>query len=294
MTNKILDERKVLLVIICKNESEAQYHRDFFQTTQFIFPRANFFKPEVRFAIKNRSLAITCNDVRKNTDAKYLIFLTAPAIKFDAALPAKIFEMFFVYPKVGVVGLLGSEIPLRANLSQAKNIYGAYFYKDGGGNIQHYGGKIPLLYQSVHVVDSGFFATSEDILFDEDIGDEFFLAAQCCRYRQAGYDVGVMYLEADAPIFSEDRCIYRPQSGSDYEQQLNIFKTRYKDVVLPLVSICIPTYNQPRFFEMALQSALSQTYQLRRKTPGFSCGDISRRKKLPKYFCRPIIRKKIK
>ena len=29
----------------------------------------------------------------------------------------------------------------------------------------------------------------------------------------------------------------------------------------PLVSILIPTYNRPDYFELALQSALKQTYQ---------------------------------
>ena len=92
------------------------------------------------------------------------------------------------------------------------------------------------------------------------IGDDFFLAAQCCRYRRAGYDVGVVYSEDGALIFSADKCIYNPKITDDYAQQLNAFRSLYKDVVTPLVSICIPSYNQPRFFEMALQSALAQTY----------------------------------
>ena len=85
MTNKILDEKKVLLVIICKDESEVQYHREFFQTTQFTFPRANFFKVELSLAMKNQSLAITCNMIRKfclRTQSREKIFST---LEFFAA-----------------------------------------------------------------------------------------------------------------------------------------------------------------------------------------------------------------
>lgn len=260
MANRVIDARKILLAIICDNMTELQRQADIIKAAKFVLPDASIFKFEVSLAIKSRNLAITCNAIRRETDAKYIFFLTAPATDFGTVFLTTALNAFFTYPKVGIVGLMGSEMPISGDPAQAKKIYGSYFYKDEAGNIQRHGGKIPLLYQSVHVVDSGFFATSEDIPFDENIGDDFFLAAQCCRYRRAGYDVGVVYSESADVVFSADKCIYNPKSGDEYANRLNAFRTLYRDVVTPLVSICIPSYNQPRFFEMALQSALAQTY----------------------------------
>ena len=260
MVERLLNARKILLAIICDNVMELQQQMDTVKAAKFVLPTAGVFEFEARLAIKDRNLAITCNKIRRETDAKYIFFLTALATDFGNAFLTVIFNAFFYYPKVGIAGLMGSEMPISGDFTQAKEIYGSYFYKDEAGNIQRHGGKTFLLYQSVHVLDSGFFATSEDIPFDENIGDDFFLATQCCRYRRAGYDIGVVYSENVDVVFSADKCSYTPKNGDEYAQQLNVFRTRYKDVVTPLVSICIPSYNQPRFFEMALQSALGQTY----------------------------------
>lgn len=121
---------------------------------------------------------------------------------------------------------------------------------------------MPLMFQNVHMVDSSFFATSQKISFDEKAGKNFLMAAQGCRYRQEGREVGVLYFDEGMIAFSKDACIYSSAvDAENYAKQLQNFVNDYKDIINPLVSICIPTYNQPRFVEFALQSALAQTYK---------------------------------
>ena len=210
--------------------------------------------------MKTSSFATVCNQVRQATDAKFLFFITSPVTMIHPTLLSTIIERFNHNPNFGVLGLFGSEIPISGDYTQAKNFYGSYFWNNEQGAIVYRSGNPPLYYQKVHTLDSGFFATAGDILFDEGIGDDFFLAAHCCSYRRAGYDVGVIYTEIPLVVFAKYNCIYEKKSTPDYKQQLESFRKIYRDIVTPLVSICIPTYNQPHFCEVALQSALGQTY----------------------------------
>lgn len=255
-----LDETKALLVIIFKDEAERQQYEDIFSKLDFAVP-LGLNKIESVMLPRNENLAAACNFAIKSTDAKYKLFLTKPIAFFEPLLIASMLDNFLTYPNVGMVGLFGSEMPISGDYRQAKNIYGRYYFLQEDQDIHEHCGKMPLFCQSVHMLDEGFFAMSGDILFDEEIDEDFVMAAQCCRYRRAGYDIGVMYSEAVKIIFSEDCCTYTKKiNAEDYEGHLDIFKEKYKDIVTPLVSICIPTYNQPIFCELALQSALNQTY----------------------------------
>lgn len=258
----MVDEKRILFVLICNNEIEAKQQTELFSKVQFsqIPARLKDFKFDMRVEIKNRNLASIYNRVQKNSPAKYKIFLTEPVEIFNHWLILSMVERFLVYPNFGILGIYGSEIPISGDYTQAKNIYGKFIYKENE-KIQSKIGKTPIFFQEVHMIDSCFFATSQDISFDESMGDDFVVAAQCCRYRQAGYNVGVVYLEGVQMIFSKYSCDYKEKTDKqNYNLQLKKFRKTYKDIVTPLVSICIPTYNQPEFFEMTLQSALTQTY----------------------------------
>ena len=255
-----LDETKVLLVVIFKDEAERQQCVNVISRSQLVMlPMVN--KIEVVMLPRNANLAAACNIVVKNTNARYRLFLTVPVVFLNPFLIASVLEKFLTYPNIGMIGLIGSEIPISGDYKQAKNLYGRYYFSQDGKNVNVYFGKEPLYYQSVHMLDEGFFATSGNILFDEEIGEDFVMAAQCCLYRRAGYEIDVMSVENVGVAFKEDRCLYsRKNDPESYKKQLGVFKEKYKDIVTPLVSICIPTYNQPLFLEFALQSALTQTY----------------------------------
>ena len=257
----MLDENKILLAVICEDETEFAQQTHLFSKNLIAMPNIGSFKVECSIAIKEKNLAATCNLMCRNNNAKYKVFFTAPLTLNKNVIWSMLLK-FLLNPKIGILGLFGSEMPITGDYTQAKNLYGSYFFKDDLGDVYEYKGKPPVLYQSVHMIDSGFFITSQDIPFDEEMGDDFFIAAQCCRYRRAGYDVAVVYFEEAAVLFSKNKIIYNDKPDDEnYRQQLIKFKQSYKDFVTPLVSICIPTYNQPHFFEIALQSALAQTYE---------------------------------
>ena len=253
---------KVAMIVICETQEDAQEQNHFFATNHIFLPvKFDNLQFDYYVAIKDESWAKTFNQIQKEIAAKYKIYVTTPVKLFTPQIIDSLLMPFIWNRNFGMMGLYGSEIPFTGDYKGAENIYGKYSYVEGD-EIKDTTGKMPLLYQAVHMIDAGIFATSQDIPFDEDIADEFLMAAQCCKYRRAGYDVGVAFTDYDVKVvFKKDCCQYHPaDDAEDYQAKLKIFKEQYKDIVTPLVSICIPTYNQPVFLEKALKSALEQTY----------------------------------
>ena len=257
---KKLDDSKILFVIVCNDKAESERQVELITKSNLTIPQGC--SCSVHVIIGKKNLARAFNAVQKNDNSKYKIYLTEAANQLSNSLMLKTVEAFFLEPKTGFVGLIGSEIPTDGDYTQAKNFYGLYTYKDENNEIQNYLGKDPLYYQSVHMVESSFFATNEDFSWDERVGDDFVVAAQCLNFRNKGYDVGVAYQEKPFVIFEKDSFSYNPKTDiQEYMKQLEKFHLSYRKKIQPLVSILIPTYNQPKFCQEALESALNQTYQ---------------------------------
>ena len=259
MSKKILDENKILLVVCAKNKELMQQQLDLLNKSNLLIPGGHTL--EVFPIIGSKNLAASFNGVQKKFDAKYKIYLTSPVSYVDSNLIIKTFESFFLAPKTAITGLLGSELPLSGDYTQAQNFYGQYNYMDENGEVQSYFGRDPLYIQSVHMLESSFFATNVDIDWDEKVGEDFFLAAQCCNFRDKGHEVCVFYQQTKYIIFLQDECSYNfKQNQKNYQKQLEKFCSLYREKRMPLVSVLIPTYNQPKFCMEALESALNQTY----------------------------------
>ena len=257
---KKLDENKMLLILLCKDKAESDRQVEIITKIGPIIPQD--FECTIHSIIGKKNFAASFNDIQKKSDAKYKIYITSPVSYLDKSVLMKTLEAFYLAPKTGMVGMMGTEIPVDGNYVQAKNFYGLYNYLDETGKAQQYLGKDPLMYQSVHIVEKSFFATNEDLTWDERVGDEFALAAQCCNFRAKGADVGVFYQEKSLLTFEKDEFAYNPKTDLiGYNKQLERFRTFYVKKFQPLVSILIPTYNQPKFCQEALESALNQTYQ---------------------------------
>lgn len=257
---KKLDETKILLVLLCKDKAESD--KQIAAVTKFSPEIPQGFQCSIHSIIGKRNFAASFNEIQKKSDAKYKIYITSPVAHLDKSIITKTVEAFFLEPKTALVGIMGTEIPVDGDYTQAKKFYGLYSYLDETGTMQQYLGKDPLYYQSVHMVESSFFATNEDLTWDEKAGDEFAVAAQCCNFRAKGLDVGVFYQERPLIIFEQDEFNYNPKADEkNYFKQLERFRTFYTKKFQPLVSILIPTYNQPKFCQEALESALNQTYQ---------------------------------
>ena len=212
---------------------------------------------EICGEVVTKKTAATYNKIQRTSDAKYKFFLQTPIANINPNIFFAVINSFFFKPNFALLGLFGSELPSDGDYTKAKNFYGEYNFVDVDGQQKNYHGQPPLFSQRVHVVDDGFFATAEDVDWDEKVDDEFLIAAQCCRLREKNFEVGVVYQDSPQIIFMRDEFSYSRQLN---EKSRKKFFSRYKKVVAPLVSICIPTYNQPEFFRQALESALAQTY----------------------------------
>ena len=87
-------------------------------------------------------------------------------------------------------------------------------------------------------------------------------------YRAAGRtDAAAVELSARLKSFSSLLAEAKGETGVLPEEDAvslllaEPYKRHWRRKALPLVSIMIPTYNRPKFFEFALQSALRQTYE---------------------------------
>lgn len=285
MLKKKLDEKQILLVLVCEDKPQFERQLKILRSVNLETPQGFTFSAYPVIGSKN--LPASFNEVQKKNNAKYKIFITSPIVKIEKSFVIKTFEAFFIEPKTAMVGLLGSEMPISGDYTQAKNFYGLYTYKDANGEIQNYLGNDPLYYQSVHILENGFFATNQDIAWDEKIGNDFAVVAHCLNFRAKGYDVGVFYQESPMIIFERDECDYNLKPNTeDYNKQLEKFGTFYFKKFQPLVSILIPTYNQPEFCRQALESALVQTY----KNTEILIGDDSTNEDTKKMI-RPYLKK---
>ena len=83
-------------------------------------------------------------------------------------------------------------------------------------------------------------------------GDNYFGGqAQCVEFRRAGYKV----------FIGGDWISYPEKNLQLDETARNIFLDEYSADLFPLVNIFIPTFNRPKYFREALESALNQTYR---------------------------------
>lgn len=204
------------------------------------------------------SRANSYNEGMRQSTAKYKIYIDETGIVVNTGLLIDIISLFNIDNSIGIVGLYGSEMPIDGDFTASKNRYGLYGNSTDGRNLTSLmKGKNPIWHQDVHCIDSAFVATSHDIEWDEDENEVLLVAAQCCRFRLNGYHVSV-------PMQDIPWCVFGSQSVYNAVIELYALKrffNRYLEIIQPLVSILIITYNQPAFFEQALNSALRQDYK---------------------------------
>ena len=259
MVNKKLDEKKFLVVFCGKNDQEAREQIEVMQKISFQIPED--YSLSVNSMVINENFSAAFNELQKKSDAKYKIYLTAPVKFFEKDFLMTVLNSFFISPNTGMVGFFGSEMPITGDYTKAENFYGNYSFFQDEKNVTAYTGKTPLFAKSVHMLESSFFATNVDIDWDEEVGDDFFLAAQCCKFRAEGYNISITWVQQQTLIFARNDFSYKPKVNQEnYQKQLEKFQKLYKNKMVPLVSVLIPTYNQPKFFKEALESALNQTY----------------------------------
>ena len=169
------------------------------------------------------------------SDAKYKIYIDEHAVITDENFLYELLEIFRD-ETIGAVGTSGAvELSTHGvSLTSAKR-----FDKNFRGEVE--------------IVDGFFFATQYDLPWRADLfADDFFGGqAQCVEFKRAG-----------CKIFSGgDWISYNGENFALDETSRNKFLDEYSTDLFPLVTIIIPTFNRPKFFREALESALNQTYR---------------------------------
>ena len=195
------------------------------------------------------------NDTMKKSDAKYKIYIDEKISVIDKNILTKIVETFKSDEKIGVIGLSGAiNLSTHGVCLDSMNRCGKVFM--GNDRKETSWKDIDGDFCEVESVDGWFIATQYDLDWQHELfhGGYFGETAQCLEFRRAGYKVVVINQAAPSLWYIANRV------GID-ELSRTVFLEEYSKDVFPLVSIIIPTFNRPKYFSLALESALKQTYR---------------------------------
>lgn len=206
-----------------------------------------------------RNAAIAYNSIASKIDAKYRIYIYDDIVRVSPRLIMFVLENFIKYPETGLLGNFGSTLPLNGDITSANKYYGMYAFTDEKQKVRKVVGKNPLFYQEVYNIDSHFFATSIDFKFDEEL-DNLYVADLCCQCRKMQKKIIVPMQNNPVMLCSETPDLMRFKNNEKYIEELRQYYNKNIKILNPLVSILIPTYNSPKFFVQALESAINQEY----------------------------------
>ena len=255
------DQKKIAIIL---RQSDEQKTLRVIDLLQHVYTPRGY---ELELRIETGSRAQAYQKGLDRTSAAIRFFIDDSISNLDEDIFINLSRHFENVPNLGLIGLIGSEIPVNGDLRNAQSIYGSYSMEDGE-DIYSVPALNPLFEQKVQAVDGAFIGIrgDVDVHFDESIGDFFVGASICCRVAKEGFlTVVPMQSETlamfDSPsVYMEFEEEYDESEFDSYDRQKLKFKSAYELTYLPLVSILIPAYNQPEFFRQALNSAVKQTY----------------------------------
>ncbi|MFC4182447.1 glycosyltransferase [Saccharococcus thermophilus] len=207
------------------------------------------------------------NQGMRQTNAKYKVYLHQDVFIVNKNFLYDIIALFEKYPKLGMIGVAGAKtIPKNGIWWESTQRFGKV-YDSHTGEMKLLSFKdTELDYEPVQAIDGLIMITQYDIPWREDLftGWHFYDLSQCQEFLLTGYDVGVVC--QNEPWCVHDCGIVNVKNGFDDDRKkfIDVYGEnvqRLNKKFLPLVSILIPTYNRPHYFELALQSALNQTYE---------------------------------
>ncbi|ANB61420.1 glycosyltransferase [Anoxybacteroides amylolyticum] len=207
------------------------------------------------------------NQGMRQTDAKYKVYLHQDVFIVNKNFLYDIIALFEKYPKLGLIGVAGAKtIPKNGVWWESTQRFGKV-YDSHTGEMKLLSFKdTELDYEPVQAIDGLIMVTQYDIPWRDDLftGWHFYDLSQCQEFWLAGYEVGIV--RQNEPWCIHDCGIVNVKNGFDkYRRKfMDVYGEevrRLNKQFLPLVSVLIPTYNRPYYFELALQSVLNQTYE---------------------------------
>lgn len=250
-----MNEKKFCF-ISCVNNSQ------YYEECLYYIERLNVptgYEIEVLSIEDSKSMASGYNEAMNASDAKYKIYLHQDTFIINENFLYDILYTFENNSDIGMIGVVGSKvIPTSAIWWETNHKYGKV-YESSAGNLSELKFKdVEKRYEQVKIIDGLIMITQYDLPWRDDVFDgyHFYDASQSTEFIKKGYKVIVP--NQDKPWIIHD-C---GMAGiGDYEKYRQKFIDEYYKDIFPLVSILIPTYNRPKYFKLALESAINQTYK---------------------------------
>ena len=191
------------------------------------------------------------NFAMANSDAKYKIYVDEKIIIRQENILAELLKIFEQDKSIGMIGCSGAiQLSTHGICINSEKRCGKF------RNIQNETDcweEIDEDCREVEAIDGWFIATQYDIPFREEFGT-FADSAQCLEFRRQNYKV-VVARQKNSWLWC------RFDSWDIEDEDLRYFLNEYSAELFPLVSVIIPTFNRPKYFQEALESALNQTYR---------------------------------
>ncbi|MDY7991543.1 glycosyltransferase [Paenibacillus polymyxa] len=255
-----MEENKVCFIIIYNNEFLCEECISYINSLS----KPDGFEVEIIPIYSTENVASVYNKAMKQSSAKYKVYLKQDSFIINKTFMEECLGIFKRNHKIGMIGVIGAEsLPPSCFWEDANDEkkYGSlYCYNQNGvdiatgANNRNVSGEIN--HDCVQVIDGRIMITQYDLIWRDDLfSNSYYDIAQCFEFSDAGYSVAVPrqhkpWIISDSE--SEDR---------KCPEGRKVFLKHYGTKFLPKVSVLIPAYNRPFYLELALQSALYQSYQ---------------------------------
>ena len=187
-----------------------------------------------------------------NNNAKYKVYIDSKVRILADDFLCKAIKLFQMHEKIAVLDVSGNTvIPTNGICITGLSRTGGYLSDN-----QETFSKIEEAYREVAAVDGFMFATQYDLPWENNVfvNERFAITAQCIEYKKQGYNLAVLNQEEPSISLTDTQFMID-------ETERNKFLDMYSEIVYPKVLIGITTYNRPEYLQVALKSAMTQTYR---------------------------------
>ncbi len=175
------------------------------------------------------SLTSGYNQGMQQSDAKYKIYLHQDTYILNQHFIYDIISLFARYPKLGMLGMIGSKTIPNGVWWNSPFAYGTVYYSPKKRKVGLLSQRIVMGdYEKVNAIDGLIMVTQYDLSWREDLfqGWHFYDVSQCLEFEKAGYEVGV-------PKQTSPWCLHDTDAPNllGYEENRSIFVQNYKDYI---------------------------------------------------------------
>ncbi len=252
-----MNQRKIAIVLIKHEEERFAHLRR--EIRKLVLPPM---LDEYEIILAEGNISSIANQVAQKSDTLFRLFISDEVRSIEN--PALLADLFLAFNRtfhISIVGFLGGGLPLEGDIAGADfHLYGRHDRIGPAGSLIAEETQNTSRIQPVDSMDPAIFATCNTQLpWDEEIGDFFAVTAYVQEQAKRG-KMGVIFKQTDPMVTFYGESVFRRTKDAEYDRQREIFCRKYPEETMPLVSVAIPTYNQPEFFREALESALTQDY----------------------------------